>query len=93
MDKYLVTVTDIFGGELNYPWAEHYIVKAKNIRAAAAKVSKYTERKTRKLWNTGDECGVYHVIGSPIAYDIEYVDESDEWVKDKINNLHHVTKL
>ena len=93
MDKYLVTVTDIFGGELNYSWAEHYIVTAKSIRQAAAKVSKYTSRKTKKIWKTGEEVGVYHVIGSPIAYDIEYIDENEEFVTEKINNLHYVTRI
>jgi len=93
MDKYLVTITDTFGGELNYSWAEHYLVTAKNIRAAVTKVSKYAGRKTRKIWDTNDECGVYQVIGAPIAYDIEYIDENEDWVKEKINNLHHVTEL
>ncbi len=93
MNKYIVTVTDTFGGELNYSWAEYYLVNAKNIKQAATKVSKETGRKTKKIWNTGDEVGVYQVIGSPIAYDIEYIDENEQWVKDKINNLHHVKRI
>jgi len=85
---YLVTVTDTFGGELNYSWVEYYLVRTDNIKTAVVKVSKYTGRKTRKKWGDS-ESGIYKVIGACVAYDVQWIDEEQE--KDFIGNLHHVT--
>ena len=56
MNTYDVEVTDTFGGEANYSWAQRFRVHAQSMRGAITKVSRYmgTQGRLRKVMDTGD---------------------------------------
>ena len=42
MNTYLLTVTDLFGGEANFSWVRRYKVTAKSHLGAIQKLAKHT---------------------------------------------------
>lgn len=74
---YYVEFTDLFCGELNYCFAERYLVEAKDLRQAISKFSKQTGRKgARKQWSQGEDSAVYH-YGKSYGVSIEWIDSDD----------------
>jgi hypothetical protein len=42
METFYFEVTDTFGSELNYCWLNRFTIKAKNLKGALIKLSRYT---------------------------------------------------
>lgn len=79
--EFLIYITDLFGGELNYSSVTKFRVKAKTERGAVCKVSRYTGLNFR-AYITGEE---YHstskLSGLVIELDNEFpsYDYNTEW--------------
>jgi hypothetical protein len=75
---FFVEMTDTFGGEANYSWANRFMVSAKTMRGAITKVARETGFSGRiyKSMDLGDETrhDVRHV---PIAFFTRPWDEAD----------------
>jgi len=56
LNTYDVEITDTFGGEANYSWAQRFRVHARSPRGAIIKVSRYAglQGRLRRVLDTGD---------------------------------------
>jgi len=75
MDKFLIEITDTYGGEANYSWVKRYIVRAKSIRGAITKLAKSQGAGWRKDYDTG--CAArYNLQGACVCCFVNYLDDS-----------------
>ena len=51
MEKFYFELTDTYGGEANYCWADRVEVAAKSLRGALQKLSHYTGYNFRKTYD------------------------------------------
>lgn len=72
MNRYIVEMTDTFGGEANYCWINRFIVSASTPRGAMRKVSRETGFAVR---NVG--CDRWDAVGACVCYFVEWVDADD----------------
>ena len=60
MNTYLLTVTDLFGGEANFSWVRRYKVTAKSHLGAIQKLAKHTGASWRRSlsdrYDSGGSC-------------------------------------
>jgi len=70
MPKYLVEVTDTFGGEPNYSYVDRYALEAKNLHGAVLKVGKREMLRLRYTCDVGDAVR-YDAVDDPLCVFIE----------------------
>lgn len=73
-EMFLIEVTDLFGGELNYSWVSRFLVHAKNETSAVSMVSRYKGYKVRKYCD-----GIYKSKKLCIGMCVEWVDSPPEF--------------
>lgn len=77
MNKYLVTFTDTFGGELNYCFADRYTVEAEDARHALtlAKQGRYYSPVPRHTvgYDDGDMLD-FRIVGKAIGGTVEFLE-------------------
>jgi hypothetical protein len=66
MSKYLIEVTDTFGGEANYSWVKRWVCDAKSARAAITKLAKSEGSGWKLAYDLGDDAR-YNLKGACIC--------------------------
>lgn len=83
---FFVEMTDTFGADANYSWANRFLVSAKTIRGAMCKVSRETMSSVRKGCDTGDTAR-YNAIGACICFFVSYADGREKERYSRIKEL------
>lgn len=65
-----VEITDTYGGEANYGWAQRFRIKAASPQGAITKVSKLTRWRFRQEYDTGDLVR-YNALGAAVCAFVE----------------------
>ena len=68
-NRYIVEMTDTYGGEANYSWVNRFLVSASSERGAIGKVTRRTGYRARSVG-----CGRYDVPRCAICCFVEWVD-------------------
>ena len=68
-NRYIVEMTDTFGGEANYSWVNRFLVTASSELGAIRKVTTRTGYRARSVG-----CGRYNVPRCAICYFVKWVD-------------------
>lgn len=86
MNRYIIEMTDTFGGEANYCWINRFIVSASTMRGAMRKVTNRTCDKVKcvmpgdpERWDSRDAC---------VCYFVEFA--TDLMVKHYLEDYSHV---
>jgi beta-xylosidase len=78
---FLITMTDLFCGELNYSYVARYVTTASTPRGAITKLSKLTGLNFRNyldgIFSEDGESVIYHSTSKLTAAIVEPIDESD----------------
>lgn len=82
-NQYIVELTDLFCGELNYSYVTRYAIAANTIQGAIGKLAKYTGLNFRKYYGD-DEDAIYHTTSKLSGCTIDYIDNED--LKEYTNN-------
>lgn len=71
MSRFIIDVTDTFGGEANYSWRKRYTCNAKSIRGAINWLARHHGGYWRIDWTDG-ETARYNMRDANICAFIEY---------------------
>lgn len=72
-DIFFIEVTDTFGGDANYSWANRYLVHAVSANGAIKKLARHSGAGWKKEYSTGDFAR-YNLANAAICCFVEWVD-------------------
>ena len=75
MSKYLIEVTDTFGGDANYSWVRRYVTEARTIRGAITKLAK-SQGAGWKVGYSDGQSARYNLRGACVCAFVEWIDDS-----------------
>lgn len=74
--KYLMEITDTFGGEANYSWIRRFMVSANSMRGAVQKLARSEGGGWRKNYGDSDSAR-YNLSGACICMFVTWIDAAE----------------